>query len=389
MDKIESLLTLIKNNQNWQQILSEKPYCIKIKQSGDLYIFSYDMINSDLSLQETKASRGTILEVKWPEVKAVAYSFSKFFNFGEGLSDDIDWKSAYMREKIDGSIISLFYYGGWRFKTNNMFDLSATIQAMTISKDEPETLNCDSFQGLVDYYLSKNPINYDALDKNKTYIFELVSPRSRVVVKYPETKMYLLGARDVLTYQEFQPEELTELFNFDYPKKLAVKDLETIVDQLETLGEDKEGFVVVDKFFHRIKCKGKVYLSLHHMKGNDGQFTMKNLFAAVHDGIQDDIKGYFEETVPYIENIEYHWKSLKDNLRESLVYLNEEWKRISMEPPFTTQKKKYAAVVLPKYQWCQSAAFNLCKDISVSDCISEFMKKLDFDGFKQITGFKE
>jgi T4 RnlA family RNA ligase len=395
MAKVDFLLKKIKDNSNWFKELTEKPYCLKIRQNDidkDLYILSYDMINSDLNLLEVKAARGIILEVKDLQPRVVAYAFDKFFNYSEGLSDDIDWKTSYMREKIDGSIIKLYYWkNNWIFGTNNSFNAYAEIQTLIVSDTEVETKYCKSFQDLINYTLTKTPINYDKLDKNKTYIFELISPRNRIVVPYSVTQLILLGARDVTTYQEYQPEEVLKegLDLFPFPKKLDTKDLDTIVKQLEGLDATHEGYVVVDSQFRRIKCKAAAYLACHRMKDNNGQFTYKSLFETVVNGTQDDVKGYFAETIPFIEKIETSWEELGSSLWYVLEDLEKEWKKISMQPPYNTQKKKYAALVLPKYQWCQSAAFNLCKDLSIDDCIDQFLSKIDYDKFVELTDFKE
>lgn len=36
--------------------------------------------------------------------------YKKFFNFGEDCAATIDWNTAKVQEKIDGSLISLYWY---------------------------------------------------------------------------------------------------------------------------------------------------------------------------------------------------------------------------------------------------------------------------------------
>jgi T4 RnlA family RNA ligase len=401
MKNIDFLLKIIKTEPKWFEILSSKPYNIKIRQHDiekNLYMFSYNMIESDFNKPEVKASRGIIISIirnlaeqYSVEVKVVCYCFDKFFNFGESQSDDIDWKNSYMRAKIDGSLIKLYYYNDkWNFATNNGFNADAEIQNSIIINDV-ETASCKSFQDLINLALTKTPINFDLLNKDFTYFFELTSPKNRIVVQYKETKLWLLGGRDLNSFQEYQPEDLLShgLDKIDYPKKVPSENLDFVLKQLELLDVNHEGYVVVDNQFRRIKCKAATYLSLHKMKDNNGAFTYKSLFEVVMNGTQDDVKSYFEETIPYIEKIENSYRELTEKLGRDLDFLKFEWKTISSKPPFDKQKKKYAAIVLPKYQYCSSMAFELCKDKSVDQVIYDYFEKLDYDKFKELTGFKE
>jgi len=53
----------------------------------------------------------------------VAYPFNKFFNFGEEYADNIDWESAHVLEKVDGSLIKVYFHNGaWCVGTNNTID---------------------------------------------------------------------------------------------------------------------------------------------------------------------------------------------------------------------------------------------------------------------------
>ncbi len=53
----------------------------------------------------------------------VCWPFDKFFNVQEQYAADIDWKDARVLEKIDGSMIKLFWYkDAWRFATSSTCD---------------------------------------------------------------------------------------------------------------------------------------------------------------------------------------------------------------------------------------------------------------------------
>lgn len=52
--------------------------------------------------------RGLILDEAegW---RVVCMPYKKFFNFGEDCCADIDWSTAKVQEKLDGSLISLYW----------------------------------------------------------------------------------------------------------------------------------------------------------------------------------------------------------------------------------------------------------------------------------------
>ena len=115
-----NLQTFIRENENWKELISEKPYCIKVTEKEDLVCFKYSQIDSDFNEPLVRECRGIILEKDTWNV--VAYAFNKFFNFGESYADEIDWASARVLEKVDGSLIKIYYYNGWRVGTNSTID---------------------------------------------------------------------------------------------------------------------------------------------------------------------------------------------------------------------------------------------------------------------------
>lgn len=93
------LINIIKNNQNWEEILTNKPYSLKIKRDNGYILFKYDQINSDFSLKVVREARGIIFREK--DWKVVCFPFVKFFNVDEIYADKIDWNNCKVQEKID------------------------------------------------------------------------------------------------------------------------------------------------------------------------------------------------------------------------------------------------------------------------------------------------
>ena len=74
-----NLQTFIRENENWRELISEKPYCIKVTEKEGLVCFKYSQIDSDFNEPLVRECRGIILEKDTWNV--VAYAFNKFFNF--------------------------------------------------------------------------------------------------------------------------------------------------------------------------------------------------------------------------------------------------------------------------------------------------------------------
>ena len=113
------ILEYIKNNpDNWEQKLNEM--AIRTNHNGDLVCFKYD-IQADFSDPLVCEARGIIIDIT--EQRVVCWPFDKFFNVQEQYAADIDWQSARVLEKIDGSMIKLFWYkGAWHFATSSTCD---------------------------------------------------------------------------------------------------------------------------------------------------------------------------------------------------------------------------------------------------------------------------
>ena len=242
--------------EDWE-IRLHKDYDLRVKKDGDLVILNYEIVANfhDPIVQE---ARGIIID--FVKLEVVCWPFRKFGNHSEGYADEIDWSSARVLEKVDGSIIKLWFdekKGDWQFSTNG------TIRA--------ENANVDGYVGAVYADVIRVADNYgdipfEKLDKNSTYIFELVSPETRVVVKYEKASLYHLGTRNNLTGQEYETD-----IGIKKPKSYPLANLADCLNAAVELNKgtgqevEKEGFVVVDKFYRRVKIKSPDYVTEHHL----------------------------------------------------------------------------------------------------------------------------
>lgn len=273
-------------------------------------IFNYNSLKADFSNPIVQEARGIIVNLSTREV--LCWPFDKFFNYHEENAAAINWERACVEEKIDGSIVKLWYYDGkWNWSTNSC-----------IYADEA-TIN-GSFRNFLDIILSaKNysDINFNNLETQYTYIFELVSPQTKVVIDYPYPYLYHLGTRNNLT-----GEEVIMNIGVETPQLYSLQhsDLESVLDRAEKLNEqglEHEGFVICDDKFNRVKVKNDKYLKAHYMLNNK-VLPKKKIVEAL---IQNDEEFLFAvKQYPYFEVAYkyYDWQVAKflQDLNRFLCY---------------------------------------------------------------------
>lgn len=358
MTKNSYLCKFISENEDWEERLSKYPFFIHIKKDGDLAIFNYNLIASeaieengeemiariDFTIPEVQESRGIIINHKKCEV--VCWPFRKFGNFGESYVDNIDWKSASVQEKVDGSIMKLWFdkrpeHRLWRISTNGVID----------------AFTCKSQFGNVygEMFLEasrKQNLDLEKLDVDNTYIFELVGPFNRVVVEYPETMIYHTGTRNNITGQEQETD-----IGIIKPKKYKLTSLEDCIEAakaLNTINTDnrfdvqQEGFVVVDANFNRIKIKSPQYVAVHHAF-NGGILSRKRAMDMILENEDEEYLTYFPEYKTLFDTLKDGMKKTQDVIEKYCeqamsVYKKNNYSRKEFATTFGKDKLFYFAM---------------------------------------------
>ena len=243
---------LSQHPQDWQTRL-ETDHCIRSRSEGAYTIFNYGL-TPDFSNPLVQEARGIILNTQTLEV--VCWPFRKFGNHTESYADAIDWSTARVQEKVDGSIIKLWYdHAGnhWQFSTNGMIR----------AENAPlEDITQGNFASLIRSAVNYDQIPFDRLDRNDTYIFELVSPRTQVVILYSNTTLYHIGTRSNLTGQEKEVD-----IGIRKPAFYPISSLQQCIEAAVALNTGDvitgEGFVVVDGNWNRVKVKSPDYFLMH------------------------------------------------------------------------------------------------------------------------------
>lgn len=355
MEKKLDIQWFIEQNSDWERLLQEKPYCITIQRDNvlgrNLILFKYDQIESDFSLRLVRQCRGLILDED--TLEPVCVPFFKFFNAGEIHADEIDWKTAWTSEKIDGSIIKVVKLGNELLVSTN-----GTIDAYKAPIQDQIGFVGKTFGGLfelalvdalkkanvgkacLDWYLTPTQHLASLLKEGFTYMFELTSQYNKVVVTWHEPKLWFIGCRNNETMEEvrFSDHYLSKIF--DTPKTFPLTNLKEVQEAAEKLDCNHEGFVVCDGKFGRNKVKSSTYVALHHMK-NNGVLSFERGIEIVRGNELDEVLTYFPEFSEHLLKIKKDYEELIEKLKAA-------WLKFHCVKHYLPTRKDMALVITNK-----------------------------------------
>lgn len=330
------VLELMNRENNWKEILQEAPYFINIKEKDEYVLLKYNQIFSDFSNEIVRECRGAIfrknVDNRWI---CVSRGFDKFMNFGQDGADTIDWNSAIVMEKVDGSLIRCFWDNGkWHIATNGQidaFEISINDEGLTFGDLVFEALGGQEQFSKLTYLL----------DRNFTYMFELVSPITQVVIPYLNTELYYLGARDIITMREdrLKDNSIMAKFGIKQPKYYAtIHDIDECIRNANEMSKDNEGFVVVDDCYNRIKVKSPEYLRAAKLNNNN-RITIKRVVEMMREEQLDDFIAYCPQHEEMVNKVIGALKEMEEECAK-------EWEEVKEFA--CKEKKEFVSIVKSK-----------------------------------------
>lgn len=304
MFQIKDFLDFLEERENWKDILSSAPYNIKIKEEGDFVLFKYNQIDSDFSNDFVNLCRGLIVKRESGCWKVVNHSFNKFFNFGEDNAAKIDWDSAVVTEKVDGTLINIWYADEWHFSTNG------NISAFNEKCNEGRTFGQIFEKALKTYGYENFDVFTEKLNPIYCYTFELCSPENRIVIPYSDYRIYGLTKRNIQTDEEV-PFWKDFSLRIDYPGVFFFSNLEEVKEAAKQLPWDEEGYVVCDKFNERIKVKSVQYVAAHYCRINNS-VSDKKLLEIILNGEEEEFLVYCDDCEDRLNEIKRKIQNKKD-----------------------------------------------------------------------------
>ena len=211
----------------------------------DLYILNYSkMCTIDQMWNDvTEKCRGLIVDAVG-NIRALP--FKKFYNYEEiqdkSIIPNLPFK-AY--EKMDGSLGISYWIGNTMFlATRGSFKSNQAMMGTAILH-------------------SKGWDVLNQLDKNLTYLFEIITQEDPKVVNYGELEeIILLAVIDTNTGKELNIDDFRGLFESVREYK-DITNWETLRDDID--GTNREGFVIKFENGFRLKLKYQEYFELHHL----------------------------------------------------------------------------------------------------------------------------
>ena len=254
----------------------------------DLFIYNYTP-KTQFDKKWTKYTlmcRGLILD---GEGNIVARPFKKFFNIEEVSKSSIPKKSSFeVTMKMDGSLGILYWSNGLPYISTRGSFIS------------------DQSKKATEILYSKYSHLFNTLNKNVTYLFEILYKENRIVVDYGNLEDLIL----IATIDNKTGKDLSIIDTGFTPVKryYDINDL-TILKSMEN--DTDEGFVVKFKNGFRIKVKFDEYKRLHRILTN---VSTRNIWEYLKEG-----KG-LNEIIDRVPDEFYEWvKGVEEGLTNALI----------------------------------------------------------------------
>jgi hypothetical protein len=266
-------------------------------------------------------------------------AFKRFFNAEEPRAAKIDWSTAKILEKIDGSMCNVAYdwiKNEWYVSTSGMLEAGGECNDSGMTFAELFWKAVGITTGDAEHFKS-------CLIKGFTYVFELATPVNIVVVPHTTYSVTLLTIRNVETLEELKYEWVAKtagLLKVPHVKQfdLNIKDVIELKKTFEGMPFSEEGYVICDNGFNRLKVKNPAYLIAHRLKSKTSAY-----------GIMDVIKSNeIDEYIATFAERKDEILSLKAKYDNLLTTLEATWIELQTFKPkniTAPEKKNWAAAV--------------------------------------------
>jgi len=277
----------MQRNAELQQLITDRYVSVQKHPTADLFIYNYTPKTQYERLwnEWTLACRGLILDGAG---NVVARPFAKFFNLSELDPAQIPDEPFTVFEKMDGSLGILYWL-------NNQPAI-ATRGSFTSEQARWATALLHN----------RYAHTFDKLDRTKTYLFEIIYPRNRIVVDYGTRETLVLLA--IIDNATGHDETLTNAERIGFPvvpRYDGIADFRTLT-ALET--PNSEGFVVLFERGLRMKIKLAEYVRLHRILTGVSNLAIWEYMAAgkpldeLLDAVPDEFYAWVKQTKAQLES---------------------------------------------------------------------------------------
>ncbi len=277
---------------------------------SNLALLKYNQIVSPMHEPIVQECRGIILD-EADDWRVVSFPFTKFFGVAESNAHQIDWLTARIQEKADGSLIHVYSYDGeWCAASSGTPDGAGDVHGLDASGTwEPRAgLRLPLPETFAAYFWQVFRLNYGAIDalelapRDVCFFFELTGPLNRIVVLHQFANVTLLGARNLTTGKELTVAKAAALLGHTvrHVREFSLDTIDGIMASFASMSPlMQEGYVVVDGNFSRIKVKHPGYIALHHAK--DG-LSRRAFVEIARSGETPEVIAAFPELRPQLDD---------------------------------------------------------------------------------------
>ena len=323
---------------------------LKHKDYPHKVLIKYDSIESNFTNEEVRDARGLVVEKGTWDVMSIA--FRKFFNLGEGHAAPINWESARIFKKMDGTMIHVYYdYVADEvcFGTTGTADGEGDVDNFHYTKlgGTFSDLFVHAFAETVE---RKGIITFGNMEPNDkklfvkawfakyagyTLAFELCTKYNIVVTPHEDSAIYLLGARklDMLAEVSFEElENISKELHIQMAPTIALNsNAEKLKESFEGMTYREEGYVVCDYGTHgdygypRLKMKNPAYCAIHFFKDSTAFWRLIDIVRSGEDNV-NEYKATFPGRGEEIEHLQAGWnKTIEgiDKLADELAEFDE------------------------------------------------------------------
>lgn len=255
-------------------------------------VLNYDQIESPKAHPYVMQCRGLILDSNYD---VLCLPFDRFFNFGETVDHNsiIDWSEASVFEKIDGSLIKIYWDGrkyciatrGTAFAESSVGGWDLTFKDLVLKAlcvtDEEFQIKC-----------------LFNLSFDHTYLCEITAMENRVVTSYSGYTLWHLATRSKVTGEYVSSYSIVNIGGVK-PKEFSFSTSEECLNIASKLPDLQEGYVVYQCGTPICKIKSPAYVAVHHIKGEG--LSPKRIAELVLTNEQDEYLKYFPEDSVFIQ----------------------------------------------------------------------------------------
>jgi hypothetical protein len=277
----------------------------------NLVQLKYSQIDSPMHEPIVRECRGVIVDEAdaW---RVVCRPYDKFFNHGEPYAAPIDWPTAKVYEKLDGSLMTVYRYrSAWHVASSARPDAGGAAHAAGITFDE-------LFRRTWATLGYPWPPDGDA---DTCFMFELMTPANRIIVSSDRPRIVLHGARHLPTMAELDPEPLAARYGWECVRTFPLATVDQCLEAAKDLQPmHAEGYVVCDAAFRRVKIKSPRYVALAHLKE---AMTGRRLLEIVRANESEEFLAYFPEFRPAYDTVRGHYQTMCHEIEADFLRLRD------------------------------------------------------------------